>query len=69
MNAVHIDEHIHYNYSQGIHAVVNGGDGECLITLQRKLASSVALNLRVSLLVEDSVYLPLTLKFSKIQIY
>lgn len=57
-----------YDYSQGIHAVVNGGGGECLIILHRKLASSVALILRVSLLVEDNVYLPLTLKFSRIQV-
>lgn len=63
---LHIDEHTHCNYPQGIHAVVNDGEGEFLITLQRKLASSVALKLKISLFVEDNIYSPVALKSSKI---
>ena len=43
---------------------MNNGGGEFLVILQRKVASSVALNVKVSLFVDDSVYAPLTLKFS-----
>ena len=59
------EEHItQYSYLQGIHGLVNNGGGEFLISLQRKVASSVALNVKVSLFAEDSVYAPFTLKFS-----
>ena len=44
------------NYSQGIHGVVDNGGGKFLITLQRKVASAVALNNKVSLLVVDNEY-------------
>lgn len=52
------------SYLQGIQGLVNNGAGEFLIILQRKVASSVALNVKVSLFAEDSVYAPFTLKFS-----
>ena len=58
------EEYTHSRYSQGIHGLVTNGGGEFLIILQRKVASSVALNVKVSLFVEDSEYSPFTLKFS-----
>ena len=43
---------------------MNNGGGKFFITLQRNVASSVALNVRVSSFVEDTICVPSTLKFA-----